>query len=142
MINIEILETYFKEYLDNLEEVSKIAEEHRYVCECSDDGFGQQLKDAMDECNYINNKIRFAREVLADMKEYVKGSKAKEYDVGTVGWFWDYDDDYKVLDVLDACEPDVYSYAAQSRHEWFEFFEPMQESELHSKEHFAGRKKV
>ena len=70
MINIETLEEYFKEYLDNLEEVSKTAEAYRYVCECSDDGFGQQLKDAMDDCSYINNKIRFAREVLEDMKEY------------------------------------------------------------------------
>lgn len=141
MINIETLEEYFKEYLDNLEEVSKTAEEHKYICECSDDGFGQMLKEAMDACCRINNKIRFAREVLADIKEYVKDS-VKEYDEGTVGWFWDEGDDYKVLDVLDACEPSAYSYEAQSRHEWFEFFEPIQESELNTKEHFAGRKKV
>jgi hypothetical protein len=68
----------FEEYLEDLQKKYEEAGRYRYCCECSDDGFGQQLRDAMDAETRLGNRIRFAKEVLAELKEYVINKKEEE----------------------------------------------------------------
>lgn len=75
MIDISKVEEAFKEYLEDLQKQYEEAGRYRYMCECSDDGFGQQLRDAMDTEARLGNRIRFAKEVLTEMQEYVINKK-------------------------------------------------------------------
>lgn len=68
----------FEEYLEDLHKQYKEAGLWRYYCECSDDGFGQQLRDAMDAETRLGNRIRFAKEVLTELQEYVISKKEEE----------------------------------------------------------------
>lgn len=65
----------FEEYLEDLQKQYEEAQRHRYYCECSDDGFGQGLRDAMDAEARLGNRIRFTKEVLTEMQEYVINKK-------------------------------------------------------------------
>lgn len=75
MIDMSKVEEAFKEYLEDLQKQYEEAGRYRYMCECSDDGFGQQLRDAMDTEARLGNRIRFAKEVLTEMQEYVINKK-------------------------------------------------------------------
>jgi len=75
MIDISKVEEAFKEYLEDLQRQYEEAKRHRYCCECSDDGFGRELRDAMDAEARLGNRIRFAKEVLTEMQEYVINKK-------------------------------------------------------------------
>lgn len=75
MIDINAVEESFKEYLEDLQRQYEEAGRHRYFCECYDDGFGQQLRDAMEAEARLGSRIRFTKEVLTEMQEYVINKK-------------------------------------------------------------------
>lgn len=78
MIDMSKVEEAFKEYLEDLQKQYEEARQHRYCCECSDDGFGRELRDAMDAEARLGSSIRFAKEVLTEMQEYVINKKEEK----------------------------------------------------------------
>jgi hypothetical protein len=65
----------FEEYLEDLQKQYEEAGRYRYMCECSDDGFGTQLREAKNDEARLGNRIRFAKEVLTELREYVINKK-------------------------------------------------------------------
>lgn len=75
MINMNEVEEAFKEYLEDLQKQYEEAKRHRYYCECSDDGFGQELREAIEAEARLGNRIRFTKEILTEMQEYAINMK-------------------------------------------------------------------